>query len=106
MPSSAGKKKEEAADYWRLDPEALRVVGNGVDLDHVRPDAALGRRERRALGFAGRVLLSVGRVVRLKGSATLLETYTLSLHDALPIWCLLAASIRSLSPSPPTAMYS
>ena len=66
---------EESAAYWRLDPKAMRVLSNGVDVEQFCPNPELGQAERQALGIDGPVLLYVGRVCRQKGSDTLLDAY-------------------------------
>jgi glycosyltransferase involved in cell wall biosynthesis len=69
--------RAESAAYWKLDPDAMTVVYNGVDVDQFQPDPALGRAERQArvIDDGTIVLLYVGRVCRQKGSDTLLEAY-------------------------------
>jgi teichuronic acid biosynthesis glycosyltransferase TuaC len=57
---------------WGLDPAKLHVMRNGVDFDRFHPEPpALAR---QALGIAGGpVLLSVGRLVELKGHHLVIE---------------------------------
>lgn len=52
--------------------EKLRVFRNGVDLERFRPEAKSAARRRLGLG-AGRILLSVGNLVELKGHHIAIE---------------------------------
>jgi len=54
-----------------IQPDRIRVLRNGVDVDLFRPVEKQTTRER--LGLAGRVLVSVGNLVRLKGHELIIQ---------------------------------
>ncbi|MEO8187501.1 MAG: glycosyltransferase [Burkholderiaceae bacterium] len=56
-----------------IDPQKVRVVGNGVDLDRFHPVAQQPAREQIGLAPADRVLISVGGLVERKGFHRVIE---------------------------------
>ena len=65
--------KYESQGFWKLPPEKVEVVYNGVSLEQFHPDEELGLRMRRKFGISKMVVLYVGRVCRQKGSDVLIE---------------------------------
>ncbi len=77
---SAGLRDRMAAAG--IDPANITVLRNGVDLDRFRP---VDRQEaRRRIGVNGRVLLSVGNLIELKGHHLVIDAL-----PSLPGWTLL-----------------
>lgn len=63
-------------DYWALGDVAARILHNGVNTDHFRPDPMNGLAKKRSLGMdAERIILYVGRVCEQKGSDVLIRAY-------------------------------
>lgn len=60
---------------WGYTPNKLEVIHNGVDVEHFKPDAALGQRLRKELGIKPEAILiaHVARVDPMKDHATLLR---------------------------------
>ena len=73
--ASTAKGKEDLITYYGATPEAIRVIPCGVNLDLFRPiERAMARSH---LGLDGeRIILFVGRIVRLKGIDNLLKAMT------------------------------
>jgi glycosyltransferase involved in cell wall biosynthesis len=67
--------RDQAAAYWRLPAEDMRVLYNGVNVSQFAPDPEAGARRRAELGLRGRTLLYVGRVCEQKGTDLLLAAY-------------------------------
>lgn len=68
-------EKEQMARYYGADPEKIDVVPAGVDTELFRPrDRAQVRQQLGLPGLDTPILLFVGRIERLKGIDTLLES--------------------------------
>ena len=65
----------ESMKFWKLPPEKLRVLHNGVNLDQFSPNPALGAAERVRLQISKPVVLYVGRVCEQKGTNILIEAF-------------------------------
>jgi glycosyltransferase involved in cell wall biosynthesis len=63
------------------DPGKLHVMQNGVDLERFQPVARDDARQRAALPMEGRILLSVGHLVELKGHDIAIEALRLLPDD-------------------------
>jgi D-inositol-3-phosphate glycosyltransferase len=80
----AANPVEQAQLVWHCgaDPERIRVIPCGVDLDLFRPAEPRGARARLGLQ-AERVLLFVGRLTPIKGLETLLRALAVAKADGL-----------------------
>jgi glycosyltransferase involved in cell wall biosynthesis len=79
---------DREAMAWAVPAYRSRVVGNGVDLDRFRPDAAAGARIRAELGVGPDELLvgGVGRLVAEKGIAEFAESARALAGKARFVW--------------------
>jgi len=64
---------DESRRFWRIAPDSMRVLPNGVSTAQFRPDRALQQAERQKLDIHKRVVLYVGRVCRQKGTDVLID---------------------------------
>lgn len=67
---SQGSKKD-VLDHFNVDPERVRVIHNGIDLDLYRP--VHGDSTRKAFDIDGPYILFVGRTSRQKGMTYLID---------------------------------
>jgi glycogen synthase len=67
----SAQSRGEILDRFRIPPERVVVIHNGIDLDTWKPTQS--EATRRAYGIEGDYILFVGRVSRQKGMAHLLE---------------------------------
>ena len=69
--------RQAMIDAGAVSPAGIEVVPNGIDTAQFRPDTTLRQRAREALGLqdSTRLLINVGRLVKEKAQATLIDAF-------------------------------
>ena len=81
--------QQEIMHYYKVHPNRIRVIYNGLDHEEFRPHTPEGRQElRRSLGMAAgaRVVLFLGSGFRRKGLAYLVEAFARLKHKGSLLW--------------------
>ena len=65
-----------AAAWWGLPSSSFKVLHNGVNVDHFKPDLERREAARRSFGYGDEVVIgSIGRVCEQKGSDVLVQAF-------------------------------
>jgi starch synthase len=83
--------------YPAVDPDRISVIGNGIDTDEYRPDAATDVLERHGVDPMRPYVVFVGRITRQKGLTHLLDAAWLLDPSAQLVLCAGAADTPELA---------
>ena len=94
---SAEHRRDLLRSYPAVDPDRVSVIGNGIDTDEFRPDAATELVERNGIDIDVPYVLYVGRVTRQKGITYLLDAAARMNPSAQLVLCAGAADTPELA---------
>jgi starch synthase len=94
---SAEHRRDLLRCYPNVDPDRVSVIGNGIDTEEYRPDAATDLVERNGIALDTPYVLFVGRVTRQKGLTHLLDAAAYVDPDAQLVLCAGAADTPELA---------
>jgi glycogen synthase len=80
----SGETRRDVLELFRVEPDRVAVVPNGIDLDEYRPDAGTGHLRRYGVDPDRPYVLFVGRVTRQKGVEHLIRAAR-HLDPAIPV---------------------
>jgi starch synthase len=90
-------RRDLLAAYPAVDPERISVIGNGIDTDEYRPDAATDVLERYGVDPGRPYVVFVGRITRQKGLTYLLDAAWRLEPSAQLVLCAGAADTADLA---------
>ncbi|HKP17845.1 MAG TPA: glycogen synthase [Gaiellaceae bacterium] len=94
---SAEHRRDLLGCYPAVDPDRVRVIGNGIDTDEYRPDPAADLVEQNGIDPGKPSVLFVGRITRQKGLTHLLDAAEYIDPSAQLVLCAGAADTPELA---------